>query len=194
VVQQTDRRQASAHWAWTLGPEGAPEAGRHLAIAKAPANGRPPRGNLHLIVAVAQAARSAHSRRPASPGPQHGLGWATGSISTCLKPLPRPDSGAATDQLPGNANAVPRPGSGQPGLTDVPGLLRRQRHLTACRAAPETVAEREDGSRRASALPPGLLALQLAAARVGRRLMHDFGTDQLSDRSRPLAIRIERAP
>jgi len=159
-----------------------------LAIARAAqAMGARPRGTSTSIGSGPGKPRSAHSRRPPGPGPPARSGWATGSISTCLSrwPATRPVR-CDRPTHPGTPNAVPGPGSGQPGLT-CPGLLRRTSGIYGyVRAGPGTVAgSAEDGSRTgASACTPASSALQLR--RPGRgaadaRLLHD----QPSDRSRP---------
>jgi len=110
---------------------------------------------------------------PPGPGPSRRSGWATGSISTCLSRCGRTRPGAANGHSPGNAHAVPGPGSGQAGPDGVPGLLGDS-GIYGMAGLAWTVAARarrqQNGLQRATAasLPA------VAAARVGAPLMAEF--------------------
>jgi cobalt-precorrin 5A hydrolase/precorrin-3B C17-methyltransferase len=162
-----------------------------LAIAQSPEQFGPERGELHLIGAgpgalslLSGEARQALARCTVWVG--YGL------YLDLLEPLRRPDqlrrAGRLTAELDrcAEALALARAGlrvalvsSGDSGIYGMAGLAL---DLWLRLAAAE---------RPGFTVHPGLSALQLAAARVGAPLMHDFCTISLSDRLTPWAV-IER--
>jgi cobalt-precorrin 5A hydrolase/precorrin-3B C17-methyltransferase len=162
-----------------------------LAVALADRQWAPARGGLHLV--------------GSGPG---GLDWLTGDARRALaaatvwvgyglyldllEPLRRPDQLRRDGQLTqerarcAEALALAEQGltvalvsSGDSGIYGMAGL------------ALELWLQRPVAERPAFAVHPGLSALQLAAARVGAPLMHDFCTISLSDRLTPWEV-IER--
>jgi cobalt-precorrin 5A hydrolase/precorrin-3B C17-methyltransferase len=162
-----------------------------LAVALAGRQWAPGRGALHLV--------------GSGPG---GLNWLTGDARRALaastvwvgyglyldllEPLRRPDQlrreGRLTEERQRCAEAlalaeqgltVALVSSGDSGIYGMAGL------------ALELWLQRPEPERPAFAVHPGLSALQLAAARVGAPLMHDFCTISLSDRLTPWEV-IER--
>ena len=162
-----------------------------LAIAQSPGQFWPERGELHLIGAgpgalglLSGEARQALSRATVWVG--YGL------YLDLLEPLRRPDQlrrdGRLTAELDRCAEAlalaqaglrVALVSSGDSGIYGMAGL------------ALDLWLRLEPPERPGFSVHPGLSALQLAAARVGAPLMHDFCTISLSDRLTPWEV-IER--
>jgi cobalt-precorrin 5A hydrolase/precorrin-3B C17-methyltransferase len=162
-----------------------------LAIAQAPGQFGPERGELHLIGAgpgtlglLSGEARQALARCTVWVG--YGL------YLDLLEPLRRPDQlrrdGRLTAELDRCAEAlalaqagvrVALVSSGDSGIYGMAGL------------ALDLWLRLPPSERPGFTVHPGLSALQLAAARVGAPLMHDFCTISLSDRLTPWAV-IER--
>ena len=142
--------------------------------------------------------RRARPRRPgvADPGGAHRAG--PHRCAGRLRAVPRaraaaPGAGAARERQPGRAGAGARgarPGVGRRSVAVVssgdPGIFAM--------AAAVYEAVEEAGQRFASVpvrIVPGMSALQVAAARVGAPLGHDFCVISLSDQLKPWAV-IER--
>ena len=162
-----------------------------LAVALAPQQWAPARGALHLV-------GSGPGRLDALTGEARAaLAAATvwvgyGLYLDLLEPLRRPDQlrrdGRLTEERQRCAEAlalaeqgltVALVSSGDSGIYGMAGL------------ALELWLQRPQAERPAFAVHPGLSALQLAAARAGAPLMHDFCTISLSDRLTPWEV-IER--
>jgi cobalt-precorrin 5A hydrolase/precorrin-3B C17-methyltransferase len=162
-----------------------------LAVALAPQQWAPARGALHLV-------GSGPGRLDALTGEARAaLAAATvwvgyGLYLDLLEPLRRPDQlrrdGRLTEERQRCAEAlalaeqgltVALVSSGDSGIYGMAGL------------ALELWLQRPRAERPAFAVHPGLSALQLAAARAGAPLMHDFCTISLSDRLTPWEV-IER--
>jgi cobalt-precorrin 5A hydrolase/precorrin-3B C17-methyltransferase len=162
-----------------------------LAVALAPQQWAPARGALHLV-------GSGPGRLDALTGEaREALAAATvwvgyGLYLDLLEPLRRPDQlrrdGRLTEERQRCAEAlalaeqgltVALVSSGDSGIYGMAGL------------ALELWLQRPRAERPAFAVHPGLSALQLAAARAGAPLMHDFCTISLSDRLTPWEV-IER--
>ncbi len=186
LVNKRIERAASAALGLDVGPEGAPEQGAAtLAIAKAASQWAPAQGHLHLI------GSGPGSLDLLTPDARQALALSTvwvgyGLYLDLLEPLRRPDQwrcdGQLTQERQRCAQAldlasqgltVSLVSSGDSGIYGMAGL------------ALELWLQREDGSRPGFSVHPGLSALQLAAARVGAPLMHDFCTISLSDRLTP---------
>jgi len=118
----------ATHWAMDVGPEGAQSRGAAPGDRQA-AHQMGARQAPHLI-AVAQAARLLNFPTPARACLRAQLRGIPGSISTCLSRLRDATSGAATANSPRTPNSCAQALIWQPGPdVDVPGYLRRQRHL-----------------------------------------------------------------
>jgi cobalt-precorrin 5A hydrolase / precorrin-3B C17-methyltransferase len=176
----------------TIERAGAGERGAAtLAVAQTPEQWSPSRGALHLV-------GSGPGRLDLLTGDaRRALAAATvwvgyGLYLDLLEPLRRPDQlrrdGRLTEerarcaealQLAGQGVTVALISSGDSGIYGMAGLA-----LELWLALP-----RQD--RPAFAVHPGLSALQVAAARAGAPLMHDFCTISLSDRLTPWEV-IER--
>ncbi|MFN9644091.1 MAG: precorrin-3B C(17)-methyltransferase [Cyanobacteriota bacterium] len=162
-----------------------------LAIAQATRQWAPHRGALHLVGSGPGALDllTADARRVLA---RCGVWVGYGLYLDLLEPLRRPDQlrldGRLTEERArcAEALALAREGltvalisSGDSGIYGMAGL------------ALELVWELPPLDRPAFAVHPGLSALQLAAARIGAPLMHDFCTISLSDRLTPWPL-IER--
>ncbi|MEB3194093.1 MAG: precorrin-3B C(17)-methyltransferase [Cyanobacteriota bacterium] len=162
-----------------------------LAIARADLQWAPQRGSLHLVGSGpgALSLLTAEARRALAQC----TAWVGyGPYLDLLEPLRRPDQlrveGRLTEEVGRceEALALARQGlsvalisSGDSGIYGMAGLA-----LELWCALPEL-------DRPAFAVHPGVSALQMAAARVGAPLMHDFCTISLSDRLTPWPL-IER--
>lgn len=162
-----------------------------LAIGLAESQWAPQRGELHLV------GSGPGSLDLLTPDARHALAGATvwvgyGLYLDLLEPLRRPDQlrwdGQLTEErarcalaleLASQGLNVALVSSGDSGIYAMAGL-----------ALELWLAEPADG-RPSFSVHPGISALQLAAARAGAPLMHDFCTISLSDRLTPWAV-IER--
>ncbi|QPN61202.1 precorrin-3B C(17)-methyltransferase [Synechococcus sp. CBW1002] len=162
-----------------------------LAIAFSPRQSAPARGRLDLV------GSGPGSLDLLTPDARRALAEATiwvgyGLYLDLLEPLRRPDQqridGKLTEERQRCATALELAGAGLPialissgdsGIYGMAGL------------ALELWGQLPSDQRPAFAVHPGISALQLAAARCGAPLMHDFCTISLSDRLTPWAV-IER--
>ncbi|MCT0225450.1 precorrin-3B C(17)-methyltransferase [Synechococcus sp. CS-1328] len=162
-----------------------------LAIAFSPRQSAPARGRLELV------GSGPGSLDLLTPDARRALAEATiwvgyGLYLDLLEPLRRPDQqrieGKLTEERQRCATALELAGAGLPvalissgdsGIYGMAGL------------ALELWGQLPSDQRPAFAVHPGISALQLAAARCGAPLMHDFCTISLSDRLTPWAV-IER--
>ena len=159
-----------------------------LAVAAAESQWAPQRGELHLV------GSGPGSLALLTPEARHTLSLCTvwvgyGLYLDLLEPLRRPDQlrldGQLTQerercqqalQLACQGVKVALISSGDSGIYGMAGL------------ALELWLAREAADRPAFAVHPGISALQLAAARCGAPLMHDFCTISLSDRLTPWEV------
>ena len=185
-------RQPRLEVSKTIGRAQAGERGAAtLAVAVSPRQWAPQRGELHLV-------GSGPGRLDLLSGDaRHALARATvwvgyGLYLDLLEPLRRPDQlrrdGRLTEERARCADAlelaqaglkVALISSGDSGIYGMAGL------------ALELWLQQPQQERPRFAVHPGLSALQLAAARAGAPLMHDFCTISLSDRLTPWPV-IER--
>lgn len=173
-------------------PAGPEERGAAtLAVGLSQAQWAPARGELHLVGSgPGSLDLLTPEARRALAGCSVWVGY--GLYLDLLEPLRRPDQlrcdGQLTQErercrqaleLAGQGMGVALVSSGESGIYGMAGL------------ALELWLERPSAERPAFTVHPGLSALQLAAARAGAPLMHDFCTISLSDRLTPWAT-IER--
>jgi len=188
--QQTDQRAASRRLGLDVGPRRRARAGgRHLGDSPAASQWAPAQGTSTLIGSGPGSLDLLTSRRRPGPGLSTVWGGLRGSISTCLSTLRATDSGAANGQLTQERQrCCPRDPGFWPsqGLTGVPGLLRRQRHLRHGRGWPWNCGcSARTAADRASACTPASPALA-AGGRPGRApLMHDSADQASAIGSRP---------
>jgi len=182
LVNKRIERAAGA----ALGLEEGPEQGAAtVAIAKAASQWSPAQGHLHLV------GSGPGGLDLLTPDARQALALSTvwvgyGLYLDLVEPLRRPDQwrcdGQLTQERQRCAQAldlasqgltVALVSSGDSGIYGMAGL------------ALELWLKRERGSRPGFSVHPGLSALQLAAARAGAPLMHDFCAISLSDRLTP---------
>ena len=162
-----------------------------VAIAQAASQWAPKRGQLHLVGSgPGSLALLTPDAREALAASSVWVGY--GLYLDLLEPLRRPDQLRSDGQLTLERErcrealdlacqglTVALVSSGDSGIYGMAGLALEQWMAL------------EEGDRPAFSVHPGISALQLAAARAGAPLMHDFCTVSLSDRLTPWAV-IER--
>ena len=162
-----------------------------VAIAQAASQWAPRRGHLHLVGSgPGSLALLTPDARAALAASSVWVGY--GLYLDLLEPLRRPDQLRSDGQLTLERErcrealelacqglTVALVSSGDSGIYGMAGLALEQWMAL------------EEGDRPAFSVHPGISALQLAAARAGAPLMHDFCTVSLSDRLTPWAV-IER--